>query len=312
MKKWWRCKTAVILTLLIAYNTGAQKIRLRQHKAFPDYSSASAIAWYKGRLYVMGDDAPTLLLLNRRLREKNEIRVFNVRQKRIPYAEKPDIESAAVVQSGTQKILWLLPSFSTAYRNKAITLNLDQKSSEPELHVLTLGRAGLPHTNIEGAAMMGEKLLLANRANSQSPVHYLLQYEFSDGSISKNPERTYTLTLPETKSTVGLSGIEYAAQKDVLLLTVSTEMTGSATADGSIGDSYLAFVQNAKQQLSSGNTLVADTMINLTPVLKKSKPMKIESVAVQKIRGNKLWLYLAADNDDGTSHLFRISVKLLR
>lgn len=260
----------------------------------------------------MGDDAPTLLLLNRRLQERKQVRVFDVQQKRIPYAEKPDIESATLVQTGKQNALWLLPSFSTAGRNKAIVLNLEQNEPKPEIHILSLRNPGLNHTNIEGAAMIGKSLFLANRANSGSPVHYLLQYAFTNNSIGQNPERTYTLSLPAIKNTVGISGLHYAAKKDVLFVTVSTEVSSTATTDGVIGDSYLAMVQNCSRQLNGGNTLKADTLINLTPVLKRNKPMKIESVAVHKVAGRRLRLFLAADNDDGTSHLFRVSVRLPR
>lgn len=308
MRKWSCCKTVVILTLLTVNNAVAQKLQLKKYRSFPHYASASDIAWHKGKLYVMGDDAPTLLILNRRLKEKAQIKLFNYNQKRIPYAEKHDIEAATILQGNT---LWLLPSFSAAARNKAVLINLKEKEKKPQTHTLSLGTSGIANTNIEGAAMLGEKLLLANRANSQSPGHYLLLYDFKNRELAQKPERTYTLTLPPTKATVGISGLHYAAQKDVLLMTVSTEMTRSATADGAIGDSYLAIINNASRQLN-GSNLKADSLIDLTPILGAAKPMKIESVTVRKISGNKLLLFLAADNDDGTSHLFLISVKLPR
>ncbi len=308
MTKWFCCKTVAILMLLMANNAGAQKLKVKKYKSFPHYSSASAIAWHKGRLYVMGDDAPTLLLLNRSLKERAQIKLFAYTQKRIPYAEKPDIEAATILPNGT---LWLLPSFSAAGRNKANALNLNEKVKKPQTHTLSLRNTGLANTNIEGAAMLGDKLLLANRANSQSPGHYLLLYNFENGAFAQKPERTYTLTLPPTKSTVGISGLHYAPQEDILLMTVSTEMTRSATPDGAIGDSYLAFINNASRQLNTNN-LKADTLINLTPFFGTTAPMKIESVTVRKIRGNKMLLFLAADNDDGTSHLFLISVRLPR
>ena len=176
---------------------------------------------------------------------------------------------------------------------------------------MTLGNTGLPHTNIEGAAIIGEQLLLANRANGQSPVHHLLQYQLEGNNWSQKPVRSLTLNLPQTAHVIGISGLHYEPKKDILLLTFSTELTLSATADGAIGDSYIAIIKNARAQIEN-SSLKADTLINLTPVLKTSKPMKIESVSVQKVRGNNLRLFLAADNDDGTSHLFRISATLPR
>src|SRR3712207_2676882 len=100
MKKWLCYRAMVTVMLLMANKADAQKLYLKQYKAFPDYSSASAIAWHKNTLYVIGDDAPTLLLLNRRLKEKKQVGLFDYKEKRVPYNEKADLESATLVMNG--------------------------------------------------------------------------------------------------------------------------------------------------------------------------------------------------------------------
>lgn len=301
-----------IAMLLMLSKADAQTLKKLQHKFLPQYSSASAMAWHKGLLYVMGDDAPTLLLLNKKLKEKEHRRVFDDTTQRIPYAVKPDLEAATILMEGNNTTLWLFPSFSAPNRNKSVRLDIGRSGATPELLTLAPFATGLSNTNIEGAEIINNQLLLANRANSLSPGHFLLGFDLSKQIIPAAPERTYKVQLPATKEVVGISGMFYLENWDWLLLTVSTEVAATATRDGNIGPSYLAIVKNAAQQLAAGTGLVADTLLPLDPVLNADAPMKIESVTAIKVRNRKAELVLAADNDNGTTHLFKISLKRRR
>lgn len=302
----------VIAMLLTASKADAQTLKLLQQKSFAQYSSASAIAWHRGSLYVMGDDAPTLLVLNKKLKEKRQVAVFNYSGQRIPYAVKPDLESAAIISQGNSTTLWLFPSFSSPTRNKVVRLDIGRSGAHPTVLTLAPFTTGLPATNIEGAEVINHKLLLANRAHSGAPGHYLLSYDLDRQVLPAKPEITYTIQLPATKEVVGISGMFYLAKKDWLLLTISTEVAATATRDGNIGPSYLAFIRDATKQMAAGTTLTADTLMPLDPVLNSGAPMKIESVTAMHIRKRKVVLVLAADNDNGTTNLFRVSARLPR
>lgn len=311
MKKWLRCRLVVTAIVLTALNASGQKIVLQRYKEFTNYSSSSALEWHKGRLYVMGDDAPSLLVLDQNFKEKKRVKIFDYNSQRIPYAQKPDIESAFIRQKGSGKELWLLPSFSNAVRNKSVRISLNKKKLQPEIKTSSLKTASLPQTNIEGAAVIGNKLILANRANTQHREHFLLVFPADGDSLLGTPERTIQVSLP-TNNPVGISGMHYLAARDILLMTISTEITASATADGAIGDAYLAIIPNAKMQVGQNKTIRVEALINLSSALKTGKPMKIESVTAYKPLGRKIRLIMAADNDNGTSHLFRFSLKLAR
>lgn len=302
----------VIAMLLMCSKADGQTLRKRQHKFLPRYSSASALAWHEGALYVMGDDAPTLLVLNKKLKEKEQRRVFDDTTQRIPYGVKPDLEAATLLTLGNNITLWLFPSFSAPNRNTSVKLDIGRSGATPELLTLAPFATGRSTTNIEGAEIINNQLLLANRANSLSPGHFLFGFDLSKQIIPAAPERTYAVQLPATKEIVGLSGMFYLKKWDWLLLTVSTEVAATATRDGRIGPSYLAIVEKVSQQLSAGTELVADTLLPLAQVLHADTPMKIESVTATRVRQRKAELVLAADNDNGTTHLFRISFKRRR
>lgn len=312
MKKWPPLRVTATAILLTLNSAIAQKVKLLQHKFFPDYSSASAIAWHKGLLYVMGDDAPSLMVLNKSLKVKKQIPVFDYTTKRIPYREKHDLEAAAMHKNGNSHTLWLFPSFSAANRNNVVVYELKKGAAKPNILRWSLGTTPLLQVNIEGAEFIDGSLLLANRANQQAPTHHLLRYHFDGKKIAEKPSRIYILQLPPTRNVVGLSSLTYVAQKDMLLFTVSTELTGSATSDGAIGDSYLAIVYDAKKKLLESNTIKAETLINLTQAMNNKLPQKIESLAVTRVCRKKMRLFLSADNDDGTTHLFRAALKLDR
>jgi hypothetical protein len=111
--------------------------------------------------------------------------------------------------------------------------------------------------------------------------------------------------LPEKKEVVGISGLAYVKEKDLLLFTVSSENTADATSDGAIGDSYLSYLPDISKNLSR-DTLQAATLVNLSTIIEKRGVQKIESIAVEKVEGNALTIHLAADNDNGESTLFKM------
>ena len=73
---------AVILIVSIQ-NSAAQKIKLLQKTHLTDYPSASSLEFYKDKLYVIGDDAPSIWILDNHHRFLDSIRLFPSKEKRI-------------------------------------------------------------------------------------------------------------------------------------------------------------------------------------------------------------------------------------
>jgi hypothetical protein len=106
----------------------------------------------------------------------------------------------------------------------------------------------------------------------------------------------------------GVSGLAYSQKSDALLLTVSTEETTSTFEDGAIGKSYLWIVRNISSK-RNWKAINPDRVIDLTALDRAFSGQKIESVTVMK-ETKKFWhLVLAADNDNGSSTLFKVVVE---
>ena len=103
----------------------------------------------------------------------------------------------------------------------------------------------------------------------------------------------------------GVSGIAYAHNSDGLVLSISTEDTRNALDDGAIGKSYLWIIKNFSSK-RNWKAINPDQVIDLDSLDPKFKGQKIESVCITKETRNFLHLVLAADNDNGSSTLFKL------
>jgi hypothetical protein len=95
---------------------------------------------------------------------------------------------------------------------------------------------------------------------------------------------------------------------DELLLTVSTENTSSSTEDGAIGKSYLWIINNisSKKNMAAINP---NKIIDLEEMDERFKGHKIESVCILSENKKQMQLALVADDDKGTSILFKVTLK---
>src|SRR4030095_9139728 len=128
-----------------------------------DYPSASSIEYYDGKLYLMGDDATKLLVLDTNLNIIDSIPIISYPGNRIPKEIKPDLEASALNADN----LFLFGSGSLSpYRNLAWKLNLktkDKDSINLEPLFIKAKDLGIEQINIEGACFASGKLLFVNR-----------------------------------------------------------------------------------------------------------------------------------------------------
>lgn len=274
------------------------------HTAELDFPSASAVEFLNNRLYVFGDDAPALLVLSPGYKIIDTVRYWPTAVKRIGKSEKPDIESAFVTVENGVTVVVGLGSLSgenrwTGYKFSPSLNRIASAHYFP--HATAFNK--LPSLNIEGSCVVGKALLLSNRANLSHPQNQLLFYD------SAKPLEVKSLLLPKTKTVAGVSGLFYVREMDLLLFTASEEETANAIDDGAIGDSYLGGIKDfaAKQ---NDVEVKPDFFLSLQDFEEAFAKQKIESVCLEKIEGADLVLHLAADNDNGRSRLFRVTLHL--
>lgn len=280
----------------------------------PDFPSASAVEFYDDRLYLIGDDATCIQVLDKDYQLIKNIRISNAEEKRIAKAAKADYEASALIRLHGRIYLMASGSLATEKRRQLLLLPLpDGESSAiqfvpyPAAFTTQLLNSGINELNIEGAAVVNNTLLLSNRGNNTWPRNQLVItvpgfWEQAAPPVSVVP---FTLLTP-TPVFAGVSELCYVPEKDLLLCTFSSEATANAYDDGAIGDSYIGWISNISQKLSQ-NTVTPDGMLNLTGADPAFKGEKIEGICLESIQDNTLTLHLVSDNDAGASRLFKVS-----
>lgn len=274
-----------------------------------DYPSASSIEYFDKKLYVMGDDATNLLVLDTNLNHIDSIPFLTYPGKRIPKDIKPDLEASALNADN----LFLFGSGSLSpHRNSGWKYNLRTKVKDSinlEPLYLKIKEKGIEQINIEGACLLSGKLILVSRGNKDYRYnHFIITDEQSLTADSSFQVSIIPFEIQkDTASFKGISGLCYVKESNQLIMTVSTEDTRDTYTDGAIGKSYLWIINSFSNKLNS-KTIGADKIIELEEIDPRFKNQKIESATVIGETSKMINIVLVADNDDGSSTIFKMSI----
>ncbi|MDB5251911.1 MAG: hypothetical protein JWP27_1080 [Flaviaesturariibacter sp.] len=309
MKKWSRFLLPAF-GILLTGNSCTPRLRLLKTTYFESYPSASSLDYGDGHLYMLGDDAPQVMVLDSDHQVTDSIALFEGATGRLAKSDKPDFESTFFYQpSADRRYLITVGSFSTPRRNRLGWIDLGTRRTE-KIATVELQVPGIEELNIEGAALVGDQLVLSNRANNSHPTNYLVLMPVDASRIiGSAASRLLQIDLPTLRTIAGISSVSYCRENDLLLFTASTENTTNAYTDGAIGNSYLGLISHASKKLGQAR-LTPDRFLSLAPFLHEKTPQKIESVVVEKCIDGVLTLHLAADNDNGKSTLFKMQWRL--
>jgi hypothetical protein len=309
MKKRITFALVAILIVSILNNAAAQKIRLLKKTHLVDYPSASSLEFYQGKLYVIGDDAPSVWVLNKEHQFLDSVELFPSKLKRLDKSTKPDLESSTIITAENTTYLVSFSSFSTSNRNKIVYISLNQGKEIKKILDYNYKNPELAEVNIEGATAFRNRILLSNRANTTHKENTLVLTSIGVQGLNINNDTIIRVNLPKSKKVVGISSISYLDVKDVLLFTASTEDTPNAYTDGTIGTSYIGIIKNFSKKIDNGSVKVGK-LLPVTKYLKEEAAQKIEALTVEKLEGKKAIIHLASDNDNGESTLFKLSLRL--
>lgn len=280
----------------------------------PDYPSGSSIEIIENNILLIGDDASQILLLDSSYQKLDSFKIANSTTQRIPKKTKHDYEASTVIKWNGMPAVAIFGSGSTELRRNVLLLPLPLSSSTSPA-IINVGNIydklkGQMDINIEGAATINDHLVLSNRAHMGAPDNFLLKFQphiFDTVDIST--PTICRVKLPAFNQVVGISGLAYVAAKDILLFTASTEATADTYADGEIGESYLGIIRNASKAISEPEVEI-DDLIVLSKYDAALQNQKIESLAVESIKGSFAIIHFVADNDDGSTKLFKMKLKL--
>ena len=272
------------------------------HKTELDYPSGSTICFMNDLFYIMGDDASQILILNDKLVEVERVPLFPKDENiRIPKATKADIEASVVIrQNGIDCILFLGSGSVSPHRDYAYLFEPESKNIRriDFSDFYDQLRNQFAHLNIEAATMLGKSLALGIRANRSNPDNYIALA--IPGKLSPEFQRKVLLKLPVEHT--GISGMDYDGERDILFITFSSENTSNSYDDGEIGESYLAIIQEAADQIQKSELYIS-SLIKLSDLGPEFKFQKVEAVS---LTGDNRQLLMVADNDQGNTNLFRI------
>jgi hypothetical protein len=273
-------------------------------KKLTDYPSGSTISYFENQLYLMGDDASSLIMLDTSLNLVQSVALFSSSQKRIKKSDKADIESSEWVDSK----LWLFgsgslsPQRDSAYHFEPGTKKIVKHNIAKLYSTL---RSRITDLNIEGSALVKNDFLFASRSNLKSNQNYIIKTTSSNFLSTVDPH-IIALELPNN---AGISGMAYVEQADILLFTASRENTISAYDDGSIEESYFGTIYNISEKLNE-TLLYPDDWIPLSKVHSAFNKQKAESVCSLPPSGDIVPVIIVSDNDDGETQLFRLHLDL--
>lgn len=276
---------------------------------FDSFPSASALEYHQNKIFVFGDDVPYLLVLDTNYRAIQKISFLSDTSYRIDKEVKHDIESAAIINSESGNYLFGFGSSSTDSRKNVFRFSLDSLEKITKTPFTDISANQIKEWNIEGSAFVNGSLVLVNRANNTHRINHLIFDDFYlPGNSSSRNIKIVEIDLPQKDVVIGVSGLFYVKEKDMLLFTASEEDTESAYEDGEIGESYLGVILNFSNK--NVQSYKPDHLIKLSEQDQRFRKQKVESICVQEIRGNDLIIHLAVDNDNGKSTLFKASLRL--
>jgi hypothetical protein len=284
---------------------------LEEVKMIPTYPSASGIEYLNNKFYIIGDDAKNILILDSSLNSIDSISLYPFSEQRIPKSIKTDLESITI--SKDKKLLLLGSGSLSPYRNTAWLIDIASRENQ-FIHLDTfyqrLQLNGLKQLNIEGSCTIPGSILLSNRGNKSYPRnHVIITKDNFWKDQSNSPITTINIgSNMDTTKFSGISGMTYSTKSDRLLLTISTEDTKNAIDDGAIGKSYIWIIKNISSK-KNWKAINPDQIIDLENLDARFKNQKIESVCITKETRDFLHLVLAADNDNGSSTIFKIVVE---
>ena len=299
----------ILLLVLVTISCGHDQ-KLIEIKELPAYPSASGIEYFNDQFFLIGDDANHILILDSNLSTKDSLPLYSFETKRISKEIKPDLESITLFRNKNTPTLLLLGSGSTLLRNTGWLINTRTKEKDSirlDTFYQRLKLYGLDEINIEGVCFIPGYFVLSNRGHKGWPKNHLV---FVRERFWNNQAQIPITTIriganADTSVFNGVSGLAYAAKGDRLILTVSNEDTRSSYDDGAIGKSYLWIVDNISSK-RGWKAINPNTIIDLEELDHRFKGHKIESVCITKEDKNFIYLVLAADDDKGSSTLFRV------
>ena len=284
------------------------------------FASGSGMEFYRRNLYLCGDDDAYLWSITSENQLDRLIQLWDTTDRkkgRLNSKTKPDFEAMTIFPSQIDTSLLIFSSGSKSPQRDIVLQVFPNSLDSVYTHngayffkwLRNNARLTVKSTNLEGAAMWGDKLILLNRATNEV---YLLPQKGVNQFLTKGDTTSLTLEnfsfhLPTIKNdTARFSGASVLDGTNILLFSASVESTEDWTDDGGVLGSFIGMIDLT--------TLDQETPVfSIAPILNKDKTIylgKVEGLHGFKSTPNSIEVKAITDNDDGTTQFLIIQLNI--
>ncbi|MFT3934896.1 MAG: hypothetical protein QM726_14825 [Chitinophagaceae bacterium] len=289
------------------------KLELLDFIELENYPAGSGIEFNDDKIYIVGDESSHLLVMGKKWNKPEIITLSEPADKKNAASISPELETMTVLSVDKKPHLLIVGSGASEKRSKGVLLNLKNNAIKPvDLTVFynRIKAAGIANLNIEGIAEVYDYLVLVHRGDLTNPQNHLI---ITTRDFWKNQEKASLQTIIIDFENVGLkpgklgvSGLTYSDNHEDLFITISTE---TDPADAAPGKSYLAVIENLYRKIGrEKGKIKINQLIDLPAADERFKGYKMESVAIQSEKDHSVKLQLVADNDEGKTYLFKVTL----
>ena len=305
--------TITFLTAGCGGKQPTQMLIIEEEKLLDSIPSASGLVIENDTAWIVGDDATSIYRLNLTNFEQEKIPLKGFpEQYRLPKPIKHDLECANLITYNNKQYLLAFGSGSLEpYRDSVLLMNINDTADQQFISVQPLYKelqrlTGTDSTqwNIEGSTMVGDSLIIINRGSNllislhaDSLMHYLL---FAGAPMPAINFHKANLPQIEGKE-ARLSGL-CTLNDTHLLFSASVEDTPDWYTDGPILGSFIG-VYSLKEK----KVITSHLLKNKQGAIAKEK---LESIDIVSKQGGTINCIAVADNDNGTSGLFRLKLSI--
>lgn len=307
-------------------------VNIQREIALSTYPSASIVEVLRDSLAVMGDDASSLLLLNRDLSVIGTVELFAhpaaSNGQRIPKAEKPDLEAGLVIQDGAIEKLVLLGSGSLPQLRERGFVVQPADGATPDVREISLQglyariKAAISDPAVQPSAEQPNAVQLNIEAAVTTPSHVILFQRggltgdnygiyfdksafmkwLNDGDVSGLQPQAVRYELPSLQGVpAGFSGASYVAALDRIVFTASVEDSADPILDGAVLGSFVGTLSCA----------CPGTIESCAVLEGAATTPKIESISIVDCQPDGAMQAIAvADDDCGGSTLFELRLRI--
>jgi hypothetical protein len=303
------------MLLTSSLTTAQPKLQLLQSTPLPYFRNLTALEYYDKTIMAIGNDATRIMLLNRQHTMLDTLQLFD-------YKSKPDkglapggIQATAVVTLENKPFLLIMGSGQPRADKSDIWLFPLQSRHFSEVYIPSFAipdffqrmrKAGVKDINIEGAAAIGNRMVLANSANAKSRDNFLVVTEFDFWTNSWQVD-LHLSKLELGRPGMKVSGLEYDKHQDVLLFSATTVAHSKANSKV---QPQLGVVLNASRRIHQ-RSIRPDYLLNVAQAISEVGNQTLESICLEDDQTEKSGsiLHLCASDAAGKCYIYKLNVK---